>query len=193
MYRRPEFAELFLDKVLKLYLEFYGKYLDIVGPYIQLIDYNDDIGMQTGPLLLPAMFRKYLKPRYGKIFQLIRSKTKAKIFLHSCGSVYQLIPDLIEIGLDVLNPIQPLATNMDIDGLKRRFGENLCFHGGIDIQRLLPNGSVEEVKAEVKRVARVGGIGGGLIIAGAHNIQADVPPENVLAMFEAAGSILQRV
>ena len=192
MYRRPEFAEIFLDKILTLYLEFYGKYLDIVGPYIQVIDYNDDIGMQTGPLLSPAMFKKYLKPRYGKIFQLIRSKTKAKIFMHSCGSVYQLIPDLIEIGLDILNPIQPLATNMDIEGLKRNFGEKLCFHGGIDIQRLLPNGSVEEVTAEVKRVTHIGGFGGGLIIAGAHNIQADVPPENILAMFEAAGSILHK-
>ena len=189
MYRRPEFAELLLDKILKLYLKFYTEYLDLVGPYIQLMDYNDDIGMQTGPLLSPTMFRTYLKPRYGEIFKLIRSKTKAKIFQHTCGAVHQLIPDLIEIGLDVLNPIQPLASKMDIEGLKRDFGEKLCFHGGIDIQRLLPQGSATEVSTEVKRVAQTGGKGGGLILAGAHNIQADVPPENIIAMFEAAGNI----
>ncbi len=188
LYKRPEFAEKFLDKILQLYTEFYSGYLDVVGPYIQIIDYNDDLGMQTGPIMSPTMFRRYLKPRYLKLFHLIRSKTKAKIFLHTCGSVHQLIPDLIDIGLDILNPIQPLATKMDIDGLKRDFGDRLCFHGGIDIQRLLPLASREEVEAEVSRVGRVGGKGGGLILAGAHNIQSDVPPQNVIAMFEAAGS-----
>ena len=188
MYRRPEFAFKFLDKILQLYMQFYDRYLDIVGPYIQIIDYNDDLGMQTGPILSPVMFNKYLKPRYLKLFNLIHSKTKAKLFLHTCGSIHQLIPGLIDIGLDVLNPIQPLATNMDIVGLKRDFGERLCFHGGIDIQRLLPHGSREEVEAEVRRVAQVGGKGGGLILAGAHNIQADIPPQNIIAMFEAAGS-----
>ncbi len=188
LYRRPEFASKFLDKILELYMEFYGGYLDVVGPYIQMIDYNDDLGMQTGPIMSPAMFNRYLKPRYQKLFKLIRSKTKAKLFLHTCGSVYQLIPDLIDLGLDVLNPIQPLAANMEIEGLKRDFGDKLCFHGGVDIQRLLPNGSTEEVGAEVRRISRVGGKGGGLILAGAHNIQADVPPRNVVAMFQAAGS-----
>jgi uroporphyrinogen decarboxylase len=188
MYRRPEFTLKFLDKISKLYMEFYSKYLDVVGPFVQVIDYNDDLGMQTGPIISPTMFRRYLKPRYLELFNLIRNKTRAKIFLHTCGSVYQLIPDLMDIGLDILNPIQPLATNMDIDTLKKDFGERLCFHGGIDIQRLLPNGSIEDVEAEVRRVARVGGKGGGLILAGAHNIQSDVPPQNVLAMFKAAGS-----
>jgi uroporphyrinogen decarboxylase len=188
MYRRPEFTSKFLDKIFQLYLEFYDRYLEVVGPYIQIIDYNDDLGMQTGPILSPALFNKYLKPRYNQLFNLIHSKTKAKLFMHTCGSVHQLIPDLINIGLDVLNPIQPLATNMDIEGLKRDFGERLCFHGGIDIQRLLPHGSRKEVEAEVRKVARVGGKGGGLILACAHNIQDDVPPQNVIAMFEAAGS-----
>ena len=188
MYRRPEFTSKFLYKILQLYIEFYEEYLDVVGQYIQIIDYNDDLGMQTGPILSPVMFNKYLKPRYLKLFNLIHRKTKAKLFLHTCGSVHQLIPDLIDIGLDVLNPIQPLATKMDIEGLKRDFGDRLCFHGGIDIQRLLPHGSREEVEAEVRRVARIGGESGGLILAGAHNIQADIPPQNVIAMFEATGS-----
>jgi uroporphyrinogen decarboxylase len=188
MYRRPEFATLLLDKIQSLYLDFYTRYLDVVGPYAQVFDYNDDIGMQTGPLLSPAIFRRYLKPRYAEIFRLIHGKTRAKIFMHTCGSVHALIPDLIEIGLDILNPVQPLAVKMGIEGLKREFGGRLCFHGGVDIQRLLPLGSAAEVSAEVKRVARVGGEGGGLILAGAHNIQSDVPPRNVVAMFEAAGS-----
>jgi uroporphyrinogen decarboxylase len=189
MYRRPEFASLLLDKLQVLYFNFYTRYLDIVGPYAQIFDYNDDIGMQTGPLLSPTIFRKFLKPRYAEIFKLIHSKTRAKIFMHTCGSVRKLIPDLIEIGLDVLNPIQPLASGMEINGLKRDFGERLSFHGGVDIQRILPNGSSIEVEAEVKRVIEVGGRGGGLILAGAHNIQADVPPRNVLSMFNAVGSI----
>ena len=138
MYRRPEFATLLLDKIQALYLDFYTRYLDVVGPYAQVFDYNDDIGMQTGPLLSPAMFRRYLKPRYAEIFKLIHGKTRAKIFMHTCGSVRQLIPDLIEIGLDVLNPMQPLASGMEIGGLKRDFGDKLSFHGGVDIQRLLP-------------------------------------------------------
>jgi uroporphyrinogen decarboxylase len=189
MYRRPDFATLLLDKILDLYMEFYDRYLDVVGSYIQMVDYNDDLGMQTGPIMSPPMFNMYLKPRYRRLFQLIKSKTRAKLFLHTCGSVHQLIPDLIDLGLDVLNPIQPLANGMDIKALKSDFGDRLCFHGGVDIQRLLPQGSKEEVEAEVKRVARIGGKGGGLILAGAHNIQADVPPRNVVAMFEAIGSL----
>ena len=188
MYRRPDFATLLLDKIQDLFLDFYTRYLDVVGPYAQVFDYNDDIGMQTGPLLSPSIFRRYLKPRYAEIFKLIHQKTRAKIFMHTCGSVRQLIPDLIEIGLDVLNPIQPLASGMEIGGLKRDFGDRLNFHGGVDIQRLMPNGSAGEVEDEVKRIVGIGGRGGGLILAGAHNIQADVPPRNVLAMFKAAGS-----
>ena len=189
MYRHPEFANRLLDKIQAIYLDFYTRYLDVVGPYVQVFDYNDDIGMQTGPLLSPAVFRRYLKPRYAEIFRLIHSKSKARIFMHTCGAVRQLIPDLIEIGLDVLNPVQPLASGMEISGLKRDFGDNLTFHGGVDIQRLLPNGSIGEVETEVRRICEVGGAGGGLILAGAHNIQADVPPGNILAMFRAVGSM----
>jgi len=186
MYRRPELATLLLDKIQALFIDFYTRYLNVVGPYTQVFDYNDDIGMQTGPLLSPTLFRRYLKPRYAEIFKLIHKKTNAKIFMHTCGSVHQLIPDLIEIGLDVLNPIQPLASGMEISELKRDFGDRLSFHGGVDIQRLLPNGSPGEVDAEVKHIIEVGGRDGGLVLAGAHNIQADVPPSNVLAMFNAA-------
>jgi len=192
MYRRPEFTEALLDRILDLYLGFYDTYLDEVGPYLQVVDYNDDIGMQTGPLISPVMFRRYLKPRYKRIFDLIHSKTRAKLFLHSCGSCYPFIPDLIEIGLDVLNPVQPLAANMEIGGLKREFGDRLTFHGGIDIQRLVPYGTPAEIESEVRRVAKVGGAGGGLILAGAHNIQGDTPPQNVLAIYETAKHLKRR-
>ncbi len=192
MYRRPEFTEALLDRILDLYLDFYDEYLDEVGPYLQIVDYNDDIGMQTGPLISPVMFRRYLKPRYKRIFDLIHSKTSAKLFLHSCGSCYPFIPDLIEIGLEVLNPIQPLAAKMEIGGLKREFGDRLTFHGGIDIQRLIPYGTPAEIETEVKRVAKIAGAGGGLIIAGAHNIQGDTPPRNVLALYETAKHLKSR-
>jgi uroporphyrinogen decarboxylase len=186
MYKRQDFAELLLDKILELYTEFYTEYLNQVGPFIQVIDYNDDIGMQTGPLISPNMFNKYLKPRYRKLFNLIHSKTNAKLFMHTCGAVRRYIPDLIEIGLDLLNPVQPLAVEMEIGGLKRDYGEKLSFHGGIDIQRLLPHGSSTEVRSEVKRIELLGGKGGGYVLAGAHNIQGDTPVENIFAMFEVA-------
>lgn len=186
MYRRPEFTELLLDKILELYLSFYSRYLDALGDYVQIVAVNDDLGAQTGPIISPVMFRKYLKPRYKKLYDLIHIKTHAKVFHHTCGSVYFFIKDFIELGVDVLNPIQPLAAMMDIGTIKREFGDTLSFHGGIDIQRVLPYGTTDDVIKEVKKVIRLAAPNGGYILAGAHNIQRDTPAENIYAMFEAA-------
>lgn len=186
MYTRPDFAEALLDKIMELYTGFYGRFLDEVGRYVQVTQLGDDLGSQTGPLIPLSLFRRYLKPRHKRLFDLFHSKSRAKVFFHSCGSVYPFINDLIEIGLDILNPIQPLAAMMDVGRLKREFGDKLSFHGGIDIQRVLPYGSPDEVTEEVKRVLELAGPSGGYIIASSHNIQADTPPENILAMFKAA-------
>ena len=186
MMARPEYAEALLDRILEVQMRFYAKYLDTVGPYIHVVEWGDDYGMQTGPLISPALYRKFIKPRVAKFLNLIKSKTSGKIFFHSCGSVYAFVPDLMEIGIDILNPIQPLASNMDHSRLKREFGTRLCFHGGLDIQELLPRGRPEEVKEGVKKLLLNMAPGGGYIFAPAHNIQADVPPENIIAMFETA-------
>jgi len=186
MYKRPDFAEALLDKILELYMGFYSRYLDEVGDYVQMVELGDDVGAQTGPIISPALLRRYIKPRWKKLYDLIHSKTRAKIFHHSCGSLYPFIGDLIDVGVDVLNPIQPLAANMDIGRIKKEFGDRLSLHGGVDIQRVLPLGTPNDVVEEVKRVIRLSARNGGYILAGAHNIQADTPVENIEAMFEAA-------
>jgi uroporphyrinogen decarboxylase len=186
MYKNPDFAEALLDKVLALYMEFYRRYLDEVGDYVQVVELGDDVGAQNGPIMSPGLLRKYIKPRWKKLYDLIHSKTKAKIFHHSCGSIYPFITDLIEVGVDILNPLQPLAANMEIGRIKEQFGDKLTLHGGVDIQRVLPLGTPTDVVEEVKRVIRLAAKNGGYILAGAHNIQADTPAANAIALLEAA-------
>ena len=186
MYKNPDFAEALLNKVVALYMEFYSRYLDEVGEYVQVVELGDDVGAQNGPIMSPALLRKYIKPRWKKLYDLIHSKTKAKIFHHSCGSIYPFIADLIEVGVDILNPLQPLAANMDIGKIKEQFGNKLTLHGGVDIQRVLPLGTPNDVVEEVKRVIRSAASNGGYILAGAHNIQADTPVDNIVTLLEAA-------
>jgi uroporphyrinogen decarboxylase len=151
---------------------------------------GDDYGTQQGMIMAPDLWRAVFKPRIERMFREFRQvNPNIKIAWHSCGSIVPIIPDFIEIGLDILNPIQPLAKDMDPDYLKKRFGEELCFFGGIDIQKLLPYGSRDDIKKEVRRLHAILGDGGGFIIAPAHNIQNDTPIENVLALYEAAKEI----
>lgn len=182
------FAEALLDRLLELYIEFYDVYLEAVGPYVQIVALGDDLGMQTGPLISPQLYRRLIKPRHKELYDFIHSRTQAKIMHHSCGSIFPLVQDLIDVGVDILNPIQISARGMDPVALKREFGDRLVFHGGIDIQRILPFAPPERVKEEVRRIVAILGQGGGYIFACSHNIQADVPPENIIAMFEAIQS-----
>ena len=179
------FATALLDRLLELYIEFYDVYLEAVGPYVQIVALGDDLGMQTGPLISPALYRRLIKPRHKELYDFIHSRTEAKIMHHTCGSVFPLVQDLIDVGVDILNPIQTSAQGMDPAALKREFGQQLIFHGGMDVQRILPFATPEVVKEEVKRIVAILGQGGGYIFAPSHNIQADVPPENILAMYEA--------
>jgi uroporphyrinogen decarboxylase len=179
------FATALLDTLLELYVEFYAVYLEAVGPYVQIVALGDDLGMQTGLLISPALYRRLIKPRHKELYDFIHSRTEAKILHHTCGSVFPLVPDLIDVGVDILNPIQTSAQGMDPAALKREFGEQLVFHGGIDVQQILPFATPERVREEVKRIVAILGQGGGYIFAPSHNIQADVPPENILAMYEA--------
>jgi uroporphyrinogen decarboxylase len=137
-------------------------------------------------MISPRMYREMLKPVHADFISYIKSRTRAKVFFHSDGDVAPLIEDFIEIGVDILNPIQTSAGSMaDLPSLKKRYGKNIVFCGGIDTHRLLPYGSVEEVRQEVRRVIQILGPGGGFMIGAVHTVMDDVPPENVLAMVDA--------
>mgnify|MGYP000421492683 CR=1 FL=1 len=145
---------------------------------------GDDFGNQNGPLVPLSLWRRFFKPGFKAYIDLAH-RFGLKVMHHTCGSVRDLIPDFIECGLDILQSLQPRARGMDLAELKREFGHDLCFHGGVDIQELLPRGTPEDIRREVKRLIDVGSPGGGYIISTAHNILPDVPIENVLALYEA--------
>lgn len=173
-----------LDKIREINTEI-GKKLIELGS--DIIWAGDDFGAQSGMLIDPDMWRRIFKPRIKEMFKEFRSvNPDIKIAWHSCGSIVPIIKDFAEVGLDILNPIQPLAKGMEPKFLKDSFGKDLSFFGGIDIQDLLPNGTTEEIKKEVKRRINILGENGGYIVAPAHNIQDDTPVENVLAFFEAS-------
>jgi uroporphyrinogen decarboxylase len=180
----PDFVEALISKLLEINMAATGRFLDIVGPYIHIIRTGDDIATQRGPLMAPETYRSLIKPKYKQFFDFIKSKTDAKLFYHTCGNVVELLDDLIEIGVDIINPVQVSAMR-DTAGLKARFGDRVVFMGAVDTQQVMPYGSVEDVEAEVKR--RISDLGprGGYVVAAVHNIQPDVPPENILAMAEA--------
>jgi uroporphyrinogen decarboxylase len=131
------------------------------------------------------MYRKFIKPCQKRLFDFIHQNTQAKVFFHSCGSIYEIIPDLIEIGVDALNPIQCSAAGMEIVKLKREFGKDICFWGGgIDIQKVLPFATLDEIEDEVKRTIDVLAPGGGFVFAPTHNVQADVTPDRIDRTYE---------
>jgi uroporphyrinogen decarboxylase len=181
-----DFVRRLFDILFELQKAFLRPYYQAVGKYIHLTTSGDDFGMQTGPLISPRAFRTLVKPYFAERIAYTRQFTSAFFWHHSCGSVHALIPDLLDCGVDILNPIQPGASKMEPERLKRDFGERLCFHGGFDTQGVLPFGSQEEIEAEVKRVMDALKPNGGYIFSAAHNIQEDVRAENVLAMYEAA-------
>ena len=183
----PEMAEAVLDLMLDQNLRTMRAYLDAVGDYIQVVKVGDDLGTQTGPFMSLAMFRRLFKPRYREFYGYIKQRCPhLHIYLHSCGAVSQFIPDLIECGVDILNPVQISAAGMDPVRLKAEYGDRLTFWGGgIDTQRTLPFGTTDEVRAEVKRLMDIFAPGGGFVWGTVHNIQAKVPAANIAAMFES--------
>jgi uroporphyrinogen decarboxylase len=181
------FAEALLDRLLENYLRDVGLYLDAVGDYIQIIHMGGDLGTQAAPQIRPQMYYDVIQPRQKALWSRVHELAPdVAVFLHSCGSIYELIPGIIDAGCDVLNPVQISARGMDPERLKREFGEDLCFWGGgCDTQRVLPFGSPEEVYEHTRRNVETFKPGGGFVFCQVHNIQANVPPENVVAMFEA--------
>lgn len=184
-----------VEKLLDLILGYKTAYWDLVIDWliennlrnrVSVISECDDLGTQSSTLLEPEYLRETIIPRYGQLWSHIRKRLPGiKIFMHTCGSVRILLPDLIEAGLDILNPVQFTAANMELKGLKKDFGKDLVFWGGgVDTQSTLKNGNPEKVKDEVKKILDIMAPGGGFVYAPVHNIQEDVPPENFWAMWD---------
>jgi uroporphyrinogen decarboxylase len=185
---RPDFYHKLASSFLEANLALTGQFYRGVGPYVDCAMIYDDLGTQISGLMSLEDYREFYKPYQAKIIRNIRQhlRPEAKIMIHSCGSIYQFVPDLIEIGVQILNPLQPLAANMEPWRLKRDFGKDIALLGGHDTQLLLPNGSVQENIMGVKKLLREYAPGGGYIFAASINIQADTPSENVLASFDTA-------
>jgi uroporphyrinogen decarboxylase len=184
----PDFAEAFLERLAEIAVRAWSRFLDEVGEYLDVAAFYDDLGMQDRPLISPAMYRRLVKPRHARIIETIKARTKAKVFMHSCGAVSEFIPDIIEIGVDILNPVQVSAAGMgDTAELKRRYGRHLTFWGGAcDSQQVLPFGTLAEVQEETRRRIADLAAGGGFIFAPIHNIQDDISGEKTLALYRTA-------
>jgi len=183
----PEFAAALVERLAAVALADLERYLEAVGEFVHVVGFGDDLGIQTGLQFDPDLYRRFFKPYHCQIYGLVHARSQARVFLHSCGSVYDLIPDLIEVGVDILNPVQTSAARMEPTRLKQEFGGRLTFWGGgCCPQRVLPWATPAEVQVDVQRVLRTFAPGGGYIFAPIHDIQADVPPENIVAMYDAA-------
>ncbi len=185
--KAPKFADRMMGKITDIYIESCVNYLEQVGEYLQVFTFWDDVNGQDGWLISPDMYRKLIKPKQRRLLEAIKANTDAKVFYHGCGAVSELIPDLIDLGFDIINPVQVSAAGMNTKKLKQEYGQDITFWGGgVDTQRVLPFGSPEDVSAEVKRRIDDLAPGGGFVFAAVHNIQAFVPPENIVAAFDTA-------
>lgn len=174
-----------LEKVMELKMAYWERALAEVGDCVDAIGEADDFAGQFRMLISPAMYRRIVKPRHKQLFDFIHARTQAKIFFHSCGAIRPVIGDLIDAGVDILNPIQVSATGMDSAELKREFGKDIVFWGGgVDTQRVLGDGTPQQVRDDVRRRIEDLAPGGGFVFATVHNIQGNVPPENIMAMWE---------
>ena len=182
-------AHAFLDRLVERHLANLCKFMSAVGPTIDIILFGDDLGMQTGPQLSPRMFREFLFPRYKLMWNTAKKLANVHVMLHCCGGIYPLLPGLIEAGLDIIQPVQTTAKDMEPERLKREFGKDMCFWGGgCDTQRVLPNATPAEVAQDVRRRVSILAPGGGFVFQQVHNVMADVPPENIVAMLDAVNA-----
>jgi uroporphyrinogen decarboxylase len=183
----PALAQAVLEKALAHHLDNLARMLDAVGGYIHVVMIADDLGSQNGPLISPKLYQKMIKPYHRQLIEFIKARSGLPVFLHNCGSIYRILPDLVEIGVDILNPVQFTARDMQPERLKGEFGKDLVFWGGgADTQNVLPFGTPAQVREHVRRQIEIFAPGGGFVFNPVHNIQAAVPPENVIAMYETA-------
>jgi uroporphyrinogen decarboxylase len=188
MAANPKRIHKFLDKLMELHMANMEKYLGAVGENIDIIGFGDDLGMQTGPQFSPAMYREFFKPRHTILWNHAKKLCPhIKVSLHCCGGVYPLMGDLIDAGLDAINPVQFTCSDMEVDRLKREFGKDMVFWGGgCDTRFVLSHATPAEIKEHVKQQIDILAPGGGFVFQQVHNILTGVPAENIVAMFEAA-------
>jgi uroporphyrinogen decarboxylase len=183
----PDRAHQFLDALMRIHLRNLDRFLRLVAPHVDIILFGDDLGMQSGPQVSPAMYREFFKPREKVMWQRVKEKAPhLKIMLHCCGGVRELLDDLIDAGLDTINPVQITCRGMDAAGLKEDFGSRLTFWGGgCDTRDILINAQPSAIREHVLRQVEIMRGGGGFIFQQVHNILADVPPQNIVAMYDA--------
>lgn len=187
MIEQPEVVETIIDRTLQFWLDWFRLFLDEAGDVVDVIMIGDDLSGQDGPLFSPKIYRAIVKPRQKRLVQYLKSRTKAKVWYHSCGAIGEYIPDLLDNGIDVLNPVQITAKGMEPARLKAQYGDRLVFWGGgVNTQHILPHGTPAEVRENVRQNVEALKPRGGYVFNGVHNLQADVPPENILAMYAAA-------
>ena len=183
----PEFAQALLQKIAEMCKRLMEHFLRELGENVDIIKIGDDLGSQEGLLISPRMYRQVLKPIHADYISFIKERTRAKVFFHTDGDVFDLLDDFVEIGVDILNPIQTSAGRMaNLAELKRRYGRNLVFCGAVDTQHVLPHGTSAVVRREVRPVIDPLGPGAGYLLASVHTIMDEVPPDNILAMVDAA-------
>ncbi|MDA5095470.1 hypothetical protein O2N63_15380 [Aliiroseovarius sp. KMU-50] len=186
----PEFSDALMTKVTDLLCRMWTRYMEAVGPYVQIAYVTDDLGTQTSLLLSPKLYRKRVKPFHTKLHQHIKSCANVKLMMHTDGAVLPLIDDLVETGADILNPVQTSTAGMDDTAvLKEKFGDQIAFHGAMDVQQMMPGATPDELRWEVARRMKDLAPDGGYIIAPCHNIGHDIPPENTIAFFEMVGKM----
>jgi len=190
LHTRPEVAGRFLEAITDVHIRYWDAVLDVAAKWVDVAVFSDDLGTQERPMVSPDWYRRHLKPHHRRLFSFIKGKAPhVRIFFHTCGAVYELIEDLIDAGIDILNPLQLSAAGMDPAKLKREFkGELVLWGGAVDSQITLPRGSTQQVRDETKRNLDVLAPGGGYVCSPVHNIQPDVPIENIMAMWETIDS-----
>ena len=182
----PDLVNDYLDRLTAIHLRNLEAYLGAVGPYIDVIAFGDDYGMQTGPQISPRMYKKYFKPRHERMWWRAKELAPVKVMLHSCGSFPEFLDDMIDVGLDAFNPVQISSANMEPERLKAQFGGRITFWGGgCDTQQVIRSGTPQEIREHVLRNMEIFAPGGGFVFQQVHNIMADIPPANVVAMFNA--------
>ena len=185
-YTNPDFYKYLAQKIVDLSAVILERWLEHVGEYLDVLCFYDDIAMQTGPMVSLDHYRKWILPYEKQLVDVAKKMTKAKLSIHCCGSCYDLLPGFLEVGYEILNPVQTRAKNMEAWRLKRDYGDRLTFYGGVDIQRLLPFGTEEDIRRGVKDLIKSLAPRGGFLFATSHNIEPDTPPKNIVAMFDAA-------
>ena len=186
LYLEPENVHKLMDALMERHMEFLGKVCEAVGDIVDILKFGDDLGTNTGPFIPNETYREFFLPRHKQMCNFVKANSSAHTMLHCCGGIYELIPDLIEAGFEILNPIQINAINMEPKRLKSEFGKDLTFWGGgINTQSVLNRATPEEIMKHVTENLEAFAPGGGYVFNTVHNILSDVPPENIVAMFEA--------